>query len=86
MARLIFYFSNNYFTLYVWVSYLHVCIKYYMCAWCLRSEKRGGSLELELQVVLSYHVVLGTRILCKNMCSYQISQLSSPNILFFNMM
>jgi hypothetical protein len=26
-------------------------------------------LELELQVVLSYHVVLGTRILCKNMCS-----------------
>jgi hypothetical protein len=44
MARHIFYFSNNYFTLYVWVFYLHVCIKYYMCAWYLRrSEKRDGS-------------------------------------------
>jgi hypothetical protein len=37
---------------------LAACLSvYYMCAWCLgRSEESIKSLELELQMVVSYHV------------------------------
>ena len=49
--------ENSYFH-FVHVSILPICMHRYMNAWCMHSEEGIDPLELELQVVLSYHAVV----------------------------